>query len=68
MFLTTILNFQGIFSENKEKLITGVLQSLVSKEGDQKSITLVDLEAQFQALRRLLASKVGYGCFTKLPG
>lgn len=46
----------------------GVLQSLVSKEGDQKTILLVDLEAQFQALRRLIASKVGYASFTKLPG
>ncbi|KAJ8925386.1 hypothetical protein NQ315_009217 [Exocentrus adspersus] len=59
---------EGIFSENKEKLITGVLQSLVSKEGDQKTITSIELEAQFHALRRLLASKVGYACFTKLPG
>ncbi|KAJ8971338.1 hypothetical protein NQ314_000751 [Rhamnusium bicolor] len=59
---------EGIFSENKEKLITGVLQSLVSKEGDQKTIPSVDMEAQFQALRRLVASKVGYACFTKLPG
>ncbi|XP_072378328.1 dnaJ homolog subfamily C member 13 [Diabrotica undecimpunctata] len=59
---------EGIFSENKEKLITGVLQSLVSKEGDQKTISLVELEAQFQGLRRLVASKVGYASFTKLPG
>ncbi|CAG9813597.1 unnamed protein product [Phaedon cochleariae] len=57
-----------MFSENKEKLITGVLQSLVSKEGDPKLISLVELEAQFQALRRLVASKVGYASFTKLPG
>ncbi|VEN42457.1 unnamed protein product [Callosobruchus maculatus] len=59
---------EGIFTENKEKLITGALQSLVSREGDQKTIPLVELEAQFQALRRLVASKVGYACFTKLPG
>ncbi|XP_017781227.1 PREDICTED: dnaJ homolog subfamily C member 13 [Nicrophorus vespilloides] len=58
----------GIFSENKEKLITGALQALVQKEGDQHSITAVELEAQFQALRRLLASKVGYAAFTSLAG
>lgn len=59
---------QGIFSENKEKMIIGALQTLVQKEGDQKSISSVDLEAQFQALRRLIASKVGYAAFTHLPG
>ncbi|CAG9859086.1 unnamed protein product [Phyllotreta striolata] len=59
---------EGIFSENKDKLITGVLQSLVSKDSDPKAISLEELEAQFQALRRLVASKVGYAAFTKLPG
>ncbi|KAG5881132.1 hypothetical protein JTB14_020836 [Gonioctena quinquepunctata] len=59
---------EGIFSENKEKLITGVLQYLVSKEGEQKTASVIELEAQFQALRRLVASKVGYSSFTKLPG
>jgi DnaJ family protein C protein 13 len=59
---------QGIFSENKEKLITGALQSLVQKEGDQKTIPSIELEAQFHALRRLAASKVGYAAFTTLPG
>ncbi|KAJ3648782.1 hypothetical protein Zmor_020558 [Zophobas morio] len=58
----------GIFSENKEKLITGALQALVQKEGDQRTISSVELEAQFHALRRLVASKVGYAAFTTLPG
>ncbi|KAB0803499.1 hypothetical protein PPYR_00469 [Photinus pyralis] len=58
----------GIFSENKDKLITGALQALVQKEGDQKAISSIELEAQFQALRRLVASKIGYSCFTTLPG
>ncbi|XP_069681979.1 dnaJ homolog subfamily C member 13 isoform X2 [Periplaneta americana] len=58
----------GLFAENKEKLITGALQSLVQKEGDQSTISLIDLEAQFQALRRLVASKVGFAAFTSLPG
>ncbi|XP_018321035.1 dnaJ homolog subfamily C member 13 isoform X1 [Agrilus planipennis] len=59
---------EGIFTENKEKLIMNSLQALVQKEGDQKAITSVELEAQFQALRRLVASKVGYAAFTVLPG
>jgi hypothetical protein len=29
---------------------------------------LADLEAQFQALRRLVASKVGFAAFTMMPG
>ncbi|KAF5295196.1 hypothetical protein FQA39_LY13201 [Lamprigera yunnana] len=58
----------GIFSENKDKLITGALHALVQKEGDQKLITSAELEAQFQALRRLVASKIGYSCFISLPG
>jgi DnaJ family protein C protein 13 len=59
---------QGLFAENKEKLITAALQALVQKEGDQSAISLADLEAQFQALRRLVASKVGFAAFTTLSG
>jgi len=59
---------QGLFSENKDKLITTALQALVQKEGDQSAISLADLEAQFQALRRLVASKVGFAAFTAMPG
>jgi len=59
---------QGLFAENKEKLITTALQALVQKEGDQSAISLSDLEAQFQALRRLVASKVGFAAFTSLSG
>lgn len=55
----------GIFSENKDKLITGALQALVQHREDLSSC---ELEAQFQALRRLVASKVGYAAFTTLPG
>lgn len=44
------------------------MQCLVAKDVDMTSIPLVELETQFQALRRLVASKVGYACFTKLPG
>jgi hypothetical protein len=57
-----------LFAENKEKLITTALQALVHKEGDQSAISLADLEAQFQALRRLVASKVGFAAFTTMSG
>ena len=59
--------FQGLFAVNKEKLISGTLTALLEREGDQKSITAVELEAQFQALRRLFASKAGFMAFTQLP-
>lgn len=40
----------------------------MQKEGDQKTISDADLEAQFHALRRLIASKVGNAAFTNLVG
>ncbi|XP_066599154.1 dnaJ homolog subfamily C member 13 isoform X2 [Prorops nasuta] len=62
------LNFpvtqDGLFAENKEKLILGALQALVSKDME----TSCEIEAQFHALRRLLANKVGFTAFTVLPG
>ena len=57
---------QGIFSENKEKLINGSLTALLMKEGDQSSLPNDRLEEQFHALRRLVASKAGYEAFTSL--
>ena len=59
--------FQTLFAENKEKLINGTLTALLDKEGDQNSISVEDLEAQFHALRRLVASKAGFQAFTQLP-
>ena len=59
---------EHLFAENKEKLISGAINSLITKEGDQDAITALELEQQFHALRRLVASKAGYGCFTTLPG
>ena len=59
---------QGLFSENKEKLINGTLAALIAKEGDQSTIPNEELEMQFHALRRLVASKAGYAAFTKLAG
>ncbi|CAI8019172.1 DnaJ homolog subfamily C member 13, partial [Geodia barretti] len=57
---------EGIFSENKEKLINGSLTALLMKEGDQNSLPNDRLEEQFHALRRLVASKAGYEAFTSL--
>ncbi|XP_023933252.1 dnaJ homolog subfamily C member 13-like [Lingula anatina] len=57
----------GLFAENKEKLINGTLSALLDKEGDQAIISSENLEAQFHALRRLVASKAGFQAFTRLP-
>jgi len=57
----------GIFSENKEKLIHSALTAFVSREGEQESIPVDQLEQQFQALRRLSASKAGFAAFTSNP-
>ncbi|CAL4130362.1 unnamed protein product, partial [Meganyctiphanes norvegica] len=59
---------EGLFAENKEKLILGCLGSMVLREGDQNSLTVEELEAQFHALRRLVASKAGFAALTALPG
>ena len=57
----------GLFVENKEKLILQALQALLAKEGDQSAVANHQLESQFHALRRLVASKAGYEAFTNLP-
>lgn len=57
-----------LFAENKEKLITGALSALVSSAPSGSNLTPRELEAQFHALRRLCASKVGFAAFTALPG
>ncbi|KAG0721186.1 DnaJ subfamily C member 13 [Chionoecetes opilio] len=59
---------QGFFAENKERLITGGIGSLVIREGDQATLPAEEVEAQFHALRRLVASKAGFACLTSLPG
>ncbi|CAB3251111.1 unnamed protein product [Arctia plantaginis] len=57
-----------LFAENKEKLITGALNALVSSAPSGNNLSHRELEAQFHALRRLCASKVGFAAFTALPG
>jgi len=40
---------------------------MVTLSGDQELINNEKLEAQFHALRRLVASKAGFEAFTSLP-
>lgn len=42
------------------------LREFMVQEGDQNEISFPELEAQFQALRRLVASKVGFAALTML--
>ncbi|XP_076044368.1 receptor mediated endocytosis 8 isoform X2 [Oratosquilla oratoria] len=59
---------EGLFAENKEKLINGALGACVLREGDQEALPAEEIEAQFHALRRLVASKAGFAAVTALPG
>lgn len=58
---------QGLFAENKEKLINGALTALLLREDGRGSVSISELEGQFHALRRLVASKAGFEAFTTLP-
>uniref|UniRef100_A0A1I8HXS4 J domain-containing protein n=1 Tax=Macrostomum lignano TaxID=282301 RepID=A0A1I8HXS4_9PLAT len=53
----------GFFSENKERLITQALSALIHHDGGGGSV-----EAEFHALRRLVASRAGFSAFTDLSG
>ncbi|XP_033101582.1 dnaJ homolog subfamily C member 13-like isoform X2 [Anneissia japonica] len=57
----------GFFTDNKERMINVALLALLAREGDQNIIPSEELESQFQALRRLVASKAGFGAFTQIP-
>ncbi|KAI4900907.1 hypothetical protein NFI96_029726 [Prochilodus magdalenae] len=56
----------GLFSENKEKLINNAILALLSQDAEPAGPN-AELEAQFQAIRRLVASKAGFQAFTQLP-
>uniref|UniRef100_A0A8C7VID9 J domain-containing protein n=1 Tax=Oncorhynchus mykiss TaxID=8022 RepID=A0A8C7VID9_ONCMY len=56
----------GLFSENKEKLISNAVLALLSQECELPGPN-AELESHFQALRRLVASKAGFQAFTQLP-
>lgn len=65
--LNHAVSHEGLFAENKEKLIVGALNALLMREGDQTTLPNEELESQFHALRRLVASKAGFEAFTSLP-
>ncbi|XP_077365120.1 dnaJ homolog subfamily C member 13 isoform X1 [Festucalex cinctus] len=56
----------GLFSENKEKLINNAVLALLSQEAELPALN-AELESHFQAIRRLVASKAGFQAFTQLP-
>ena len=60
--------FQGIFAENKEKLINNAIQALSNEDSEATNCSNKELEAQFHALRRLFASKIGFTAFTVMQG
>ncbi|XP_033628714.1 dnaJ homolog subfamily C member 13-like isoform X2 [Asterias rubens] len=57
----------SFFAENKEKLIRGAITAILAREEDPVTMPVVEIEAIFQALRRLVASKAGFMAFTSLP-
>lgn len=59
-------SLQGLFSENKEKLINNAILALLSQEAELPTLN-AELESHFQAIRRLVASKAGFQAFTQLP-
>uniref|UniRef100_A0A3Q2XC25 DnaJ heat shock protein family (Hsp40) member C13 n=1 Tax=Hippocampus comes TaxID=109280 RepID=A0A3Q2XC25_HIPCM len=56
----------GLFSENKEKLINNAVLALLSQDAELPALN-AELESHFQAIRRLVASKAGFQAFTQLP-
>lgn len=65
-FISLISSLQGLFSENKEKLINNAILALLSQEAELPALN-AELESHFQAIRRLVASKAGFQAFTQLP-
>lgn len=56
---------QGLFSENKERLIVNCVQSVMAESNTADE---PDVEAQLHCLRRLFASKAGFHAFTNVVG
>ncbi|XP_035216788.1 dnaJ homolog subfamily C member 13-like isoform X2 [Stegodyphus dumicola] len=65
------ISYKGLIhaslQENKEKLIQSALNSLLEKDGDVEQSPPEVIEAQFQCIRRLVASKIGFATFTLIP-
>lgn len=64
------ISYKGLIhasaQESKEKLIQPALMALLEKDGDTEQSSEM-LEAQFQCIRRLVASKMGFATFTQIP-
>ncbi|KAK9497827.1 hypothetical protein O3M35_003746 [Rhynocoris fuscipes] len=61
----------GLFKENKEKPIIEALQAITLRTKDIYNLDALceeELEALFHAIRRLVASKVGFCAFTQVSG
>ncbi|XP_023212063.1 dnaJ homolog subfamily C member 13-like, partial [Centruroides sculpturatus] len=58
--------YSGLLHISTQEKIQIALNALLDKEGEQESVPQEVVEAQFQALRRLIASKVGFASFTQL--
>ncbi|CAM4760310.1 unnamed protein product [Rotaria magnacalcarata] len=65
--LINAVTSEGLFAENKEKLIHSALNTLLDSDTTNNVADLDLLEDQFLAFRRLLASKAGFQAFTQLP-
>ena len=64
-----LIALQHLFAENKEKLIHGAITAIISEEvADFKNQPVEEIEQQFHALRRLVASKAGFSAFTSMAG
>lgn len=58
-----------LFAQNKEKLIYSALTAILNRDPSEiEKMPIAELEQEFHALRRLVASKAGFGGFTQLPG
>ncbi|CAB4061599.1 DNAJC13 [Lepeophtheirus salmonis] len=56
------INQENIFSDNKEKIIHGVLSAILSRNSNEEQFY-----EEFQAIRRLISSKYGFSAFTSIP-
>ena len=65
--LTHSVTQDGLFAENKEKMIYNALASFAERDGDKNDTSDEHLEQHFHALRRLVASKAGFSSFTANP-
>ncbi|CAG2119577.1 unnamed protein product, partial [Medioppia subpectinata] len=65
--LTHSVTQDGLFAENKEKMIFNALAAFADRDGEHNETNDQHLEQQFQTLRRLVASKAGFSSFTANP-